>query len=88
MILQIGRFLDNSLFDSSKIKNVLNKTGQKIKYDIATEEIDILVHEIIKERNDNCKMYLSVEEVQDIAKKAVINNGYIKVGTAYVNSRR
>ena len=85
VIIQIGRFLGNSLFDSLKINNVRNKAGQENIYDITTEEIDILVQEIIKERNDNGKGYLSVEEIQDVAEKVVINNGYIKIGAAYVN---
>ena len=75
-------------FDSEKIRNVIKKSSEQIIYSITTDEIDVLVQEIIKELNDNGKVYFNVEEIQDVVEKLLLDNGYTKIGVAYSNYRK
>ena len=74
-------------FDSAKITNAIKGACEEIGASIKESEIFELTQKVIKRLEDLTNEKISVEEIQNMVEKTLMNSGYKSIGTAYSNYR-
>ncbi|WP_027623610.1 anaerobic ribonucleoside triphosphate reductase [Clostridium lundense] len=75
-------------FDSTKITNAIKGASEEIGYNLKESEFIDLTQKVIRRLEDTEEKEISVEEIQNILEKTLLENNYREVGTAYANYRK
>lgn len=75
-------------FDSIKISNAIKKAGYEIGEKLRESEVLEIVQKTIVYIEDEKKEKITVEEIQNMVEKALVNKGYENIKLAYYTYRR
>ncbi|QAT38907.1 hypothetical protein EQM05_00745 [Clostridium sp. JN-9] len=75
-------------FNSIKITNAIKKASIEIGYELKESEIFQLTQRVIENIEDINTEKISVEEIQNMVEKVLLENQFMEVGLAYSNYRK
>lgn len=75
-------------FDSIKISNAIKKAGYEIGEKLKESEVLEILQKTISYIEDEKKEKVTVEEIQNMVEKALVNKGYENIKLAYYTYRR
>ncbi|MDT8717287.1 anaerobic ribonucleoside-triphosphate reductase [Clostridium sp. 19966] len=75
-------------FNSLKITEAVKGAAQEISFEIKESEAVELTQKVIKKIEDGNITKISVEDIQNMVEKSLIENGYKEIGLAYSNYRK
>ncbi|NLP28801.1 MAG: anaerobic ribonucleoside-triphosphate reductase [Clostridia bacterium] len=75
-------------FNSVKITEAIKGAAQEITFNLKESEAVELTQKVIKKIEALGFDYISVEDIQNIVEKTLIENGYYEIGNSYSNYRR
>ncbi len=75
-------------FDAVKISNAIKGAAEEIAFDMKESEIMSLTQRVIKKIEDSHKKEISVEDIQNLVERVLIDNNFNEIGYAYSNYRK
>lgn len=75
-------------FNTDKIGNAIKKAGDEVGEKLRESEVLVCIQKVIQYIEESKKEKVSVEEVQNLVEKSLIDSGYINIQKAYSSYRR
>ncbi|WP_373899228.1 anaerobic ribonucleoside triphosphate reductase [Haloimpatiens sp. FM7315] len=75
-------------FDASKIASAIKGAAEEIAFKLKESEIIDLTQKSMKRIEELKEEEITVEEIQDLVERVLLDEGYKKIGEAYFNYRR
>ena len=75
-------------FNTDKIRNVIKKASNEVGESLKESEVLICIQRVIKYIEESQKEKVSVEEVQNLVEKALVDSGHTNIEKAYSAYRR
>lgn len=75
-------------FNTDKIRNAIKKASNEVGESLKESEVLICIQRVIKYIEESQKEKVSVEEVQNLVEKALVDSGHTNIGKVYSAYRR